>query len=56
MYIGPASIFFLYLDLTLGLCRAAFPMSLVSPIGLPARQACSAQLGKGAARQICSAQ
>ena len=37
MYIGPASdFFFLYLDLTLGLCRAVFPMSLVSPIGLPA--------------------
>ena len=36
MYIGPASVFFLYLDLTLGLCRAVFPMYLVSPIGLPA--------------------
>ena len=28
--------FFLYLDLNLGLCRAVFPVSLVSPIGLPA--------------------
>ena len=28
--------FFLYLDLTSGLCRAVFPMYLVSPIGLPA--------------------
>ena len=28
--------FFLYLDLTWGLCRAVFSMSLVSPIGLPA--------------------
>ena len=26
----------LYLDLISGLCRAIFPMSLVSPIGLPA--------------------
>ena len=36
MYIGPAIIFVLYLDLTSGLCRAVFPMYLVSPIGLPA--------------------
>ena len=36
MYIGPASDFFLYLDLSLGLCRAVFPMYLVSPIALPA--------------------
>ena len=28
--------FFLYLDLTSGLCRAVFLMYLVSPIGLPA--------------------
>ena len=32
----PASVFLLYLDLTSGLCRAVFPMYLVSPIGLPA--------------------
>ena len=36
MYIGPASVFVLYLDLTSELCRAVFPMHLVSPIGLPA--------------------
>ena len=36
MYIGPASVFVLFLDLTSGLCRAVFPMYLVSPIGLPA--------------------
>ena len=36
MYIGPASVFLLYLDLTSGLCRAVLPMYLVSPIGLPA--------------------
>ena len=36
MYIGPASVFVLFLDLTSGLCRAVFPMFLVSPIGLPA--------------------
>ena len=36
MYIGPASVFFLYLDLSSVLCRAVFPMYLVSPIGLPA--------------------
>ena len=36
MYIGPASVFVLYLDLTSGLCRAVFPMYLVSPIGLSA--------------------
>ena len=36
MYIGPASVFLVYLDLTSGLCRAVFPMYLVSPIGLPA--------------------
>ena len=30
--------FFLYLNLTLGLCRAVFPVHLVSPIGLPAYQ------------------
>ena len=35
-YIGPASVFVLYLDLTSGLCRAVFPMFLVPPIGLPA--------------------
>ena len=34
--IGPASVFVLNLDLTSGLCKAVFPMSLVSPIGLPA--------------------
>ena len=34
MYIGPASVFVLFLDLTSGLCRAVFPMFLVSPIGL----------------------
>ena len=28
--------FVLYLDLISGLCRAIFPMYLVSPIGLPA--------------------
>ena len=32
----PGKCFFLYLDLSLGLCRAVFPVSLVSPIGLPA--------------------
>ena len=36
MYIGPTCVFVLYLDLTSGLCRAVFPMFLVSPIGLPA--------------------
>ena len=36
MYIGSASVFVLYLDLTSGLCRAVFLMFLVSPIGLPA--------------------
>ena len=36
MYIGPASVFVLYLDLASGLCRAVFLMFLVSPIGLPA--------------------
>ena len=36
MYIGPASVFVLFLDLTSGLCRAVFPIFLVSPIGLPA--------------------
>ena len=36
MYIGSASVFVLYLALILGLCRAVFPMCLVSPIGLPA--------------------
>ena len=36
MYIGPASVFFLYLDLSSVLCKAVFPMYLVSPIGLPA--------------------
>ena len=36
MYIGLASVFLVYLDLTSGLCRAVFPMYLVSPIGLPA--------------------
>ena len=34
-YIGPASVFVLFLDLTSGLCRAVFPIYLVSPIGLP---------------------
>ena len=36
MYIGQANVFVLYLDLTSGLCRAIFPIYLVSPIGLPA--------------------
>ena len=37
MYIDPASVFFsIYLDLSSGLCRAVFPMSLVCPTGLPA--------------------
>ena len=35
MYIGQASVLVLYLDLTSGLCRAVFPMYLVSLIGLP---------------------
>ena len=36
LHIGPSSVFVLYLDLTSGLCRAVFPMYLVSPIGLSA--------------------
>ena len=36
MYIDRSSVFVLYLDLTSGLCRAVFPMYLVSRIGLPA--------------------
>ena len=36
MYIGPASVLVLFLDLTSGLCRAVFLMFLVSPVDLPA--------------------